>query len=309
MIVVVSDLHLQHTSLDGVRREEGGQVFETRVSRNVGAGALALLFSEIVENAQRCNAGEVHLVFAGDIFELHRTPLWFAGGEPLRPTLHPASSSAALERRALEILSAVERDNREFFRALAAFVGSRELVRGGESRRLSVPLIPHYIPGNHDRLIRCWPSTRQRARELLCIPGGDGGLAARFPHRLEWPRRAGYGVRPMDEKSEGIRWTRTGPPPSTTVTPANKPRRAPKLTKLKNVALFSDLFSSEQRVNSRHVKGVQVLYGHGGAKWVDRTIVGPTGVPFNNDLLVSKEPFSAGQNAAQQRMWQALDKQ
>ncbi|HWA75929.1 MAG TPA: hypothetical protein VG937_26510 [Polyangiaceae bacterium] len=195
MIVVVSDLHLQHTSLDGVRREEGGRVFETRVSRNVGAGALALLFSEIVENAQRCNAREVHLVFAGDIFELHRTPLWFAGGEPLRPTLHPASSSAALERRALEILSAVERDNREFFRALAAFVGSRELVRGGESRRLSVPLIPHYIPGNHDRLIRCWPSTRQRARELLCIPGGDGGLAARFPHRLEWPRRAGYGVR------------------------------------------------------------------------------------------------------------------
>ena len=121
--------------------------------------------------------------------------------------------------------------------------------------------------------------------------------------------RAGYGVRPMDEKSEGIRWTRTGPPPSTTVNPANKPRRAPKLTRLKNVALFSDLFSSRERVDARHVKGVQVLYGHGGAKWVDRTIIGPTGVPFNHDLLISKEPFSNAYNANQQRMWQALDKQ
>ena len=95
MIVVISDLHLQHTSLDVVRRDEGGKVLETRIARNVGAGALALLFSELVENAQRCSAKEVHLVFAGDIFELHRTPLWLLGGELLRPTLHPAWESPA----------------------------------------------------------------------------------------------------------------------------------------------------------------------------------------------------------------------
>jgi hypothetical protein len=69
------------------------------------------------------------------------------------------------------------------------------------------------------------------------------------------------------------------------------------------------LFPSRERVDARHVKGVQVLYGHGGAKWVDRTIIGPTACPSNNDLLISKEPFSNAYNANQQRMWQALDKQ
>lgn len=196
MIVIISDLHLQHTALDGVRREEAGRVLETRVPRNVGAGALALLFSELVQNAQRCSAKEVHLIFAGDIFELHRTPLWFVGGEPLRPTLHPAASSAVLEQRVLAILAAIERDNREFFQALSDFMKSRELVRRGAVRRLSdIPLIPHYIPGNHDRLAQCWPSTRQRVRELLCIPTENAQLRARFPHQLEWSHQAGYGVR------------------------------------------------------------------------------------------------------------------
>ena len=34
MIVVISDLHLQHTSRDVVRRSEGGKILETRVVRN-----------------------------------------------------------------------------------------------------------------------------------------------------------------------------------------------------------------------------------------------------------------------------------
>ena len=196
MIVVISDLHLQHTSLDVVRRDEDGKVLETRITRNVGAGALALLFSELVENAQRCSAKEVHLVFAGDIFELHRTPLWLLGGELLRPTLHPASESPALEQKVLTILSAIERDNRGFFEALQQFVRTGELVRRGEVRRLAgVPLILHYVPGNHDRLCQCWSSTRRKVRELLGFPLEGAPLDAPFPNLLEWGRAAGYGVR------------------------------------------------------------------------------------------------------------------
>jgi len=128
------------------------------------------------------------------------------------------------------------------------------------------------------------------------------------PEKVETVR-AGYGWRPMDEKGSGIRWSRFGPAPSTTVNPSNVPIRCPKLSKFKSQALLSDLFSSPQRVDGRHVKGVQVLYGHGGAKWVDRRAIGPAGVPFSADLLVSKDPFSPMYNAFQQRMWFTLDAQ
>jgi prepilin-type N-terminal cleavage/methylation domain-containing protein len=121
--------------------------------------------------------------------------------------------------------------------------------------------------------------------------------------------RAGYGWRPMNERGVGLRWSRFGPAPSYIVDPGGNPMRAPKLTKMKNQALLSDLFSSPQRVDGRHVKGVQVLYGHGGAKWVDRRVTGPGGIPFHNDLLVSKDPFSPMYNVMQQRMWYTLDAQ
>ena len=85
MIVVISDLHLQHTALDSIRRDEAGKVLETRSCTSVEAGALSLLFAEIVANASGVGATEVHLVFAGDIFELHRTPLWLLAGERCGP--------------------------------------------------------------------------------------------------------------------------------------------------------------------------------------------------------------------------------
>jgi hypothetical protein len=196
MIVVISDLHLQHTACDALRRNEGGRVLETRIVRNVSAQALSLLFSEIVENAERVGAKEAHLVFAGDIFELHRTPLWLLGGERLRPTLHPAASSSALETKVHSILDAIERDNHEFFQVLSKFVTTGALVHRGEEQTLeNVAVIPHYLPGNHDRLVGVWPSTRQRVRELLCVRPPAEGASGPFLHRLDWDRAAGYGVR------------------------------------------------------------------------------------------------------------------
>jgi len=121
--------------------------------------------------------------------------------------------------------------------------------------------------------------------------------------------RAGYGVRPMNEQGVGLRWSRFGPAPSIIVDPGGNPMRAPKLSKFKNQAILSDLFSSPQRVDGRHVKGIQVLYGHGGAKWVDRNVIGPAGVSFNQDLKVSQDPFKPSYNKFQQRMWYTLDAQ
>jgi len=148
MIVVISDLHLQHTALDSIRRNEGGKVLETKVVRNVEAGALSLLFAEIVANAAGVGAKEVHLVFAGDIFELHRTPLWLLAGESLRPTLHPAADSPELEAKVHQILSSIEADNRAFFDTLSAFVhGGLTIPRGEDQSLHGVPVIPHYLPG------------------------------------------------------------------------------------------------------------------------------------------------------------------
>jgi UDP-2,3-diacylglucosamine pyrophosphatase LpxH len=194
MIVVISDLHLQHTALDSLRRDEGGKVLETKVVRNVEAGALSLLFAEIAANAEEAGAKEVHLVFAGDIFELHRTPLWLLAGESLRPTLHPAADSPELEAKVHQILSSIEADNRAFFDRLRALVQSGVTTRHAENQALhGVPVTPHYLPGNHDRLSQIWPSTRKRVRELLGVTAAD--LEAPFQHQLEWNRAAGYGVR------------------------------------------------------------------------------------------------------------------
>lgn len=196
MITVISDLHLQHTALDRVRRREDGALLETRVVRNVGPGALSLLFAEIASNAKRAKAQRVELVFAGDIFEMHRTPLWLLGGEQKRPTLHPATASPELEQKALEILAAIERDNQAFFDILAGLVDHGRAVHRDQVVALEgAVVIPHYIPGNHDRLLQLWPSTRARVRQLLRIPAVDGPLDAPFPHVFERDRSTGYGVR------------------------------------------------------------------------------------------------------------------
>src|SRR5512138_2706811 len=99
MIVIVSDLHLQHTSNDVIRRRAAAGVLECGVRRNVDASALRLLFDEIAASVRSCGAESVDLVLAGDILEIHRTPAWFFGGSPLRPTVDSAAASAELEQK------------------------------------------------------------------------------------------------------------------------------------------------------------------------------------------------------------------
>jgi len=124
------------------------------------------------------------------------------------------------------------------------------------------------------------------------------------PEKIETVR-AGYGVRPMDAKGSGIRWSRFGPAPSITVSPSNVPIPCPRLTKFKNQALLSDLFSSPQRVDGRHVKGVQVLYGHGGAKWVYLKAFDQPEADWPEPLV----PPSPSFNATQDKIWSALDRE
>ncbi len=183
MIVVLSDLHLQHTKRDGIRRRGAdGRVRSTDILRNVGASAMQTLAGEIESSVEATGAREIHLVFAGDVFEIHRTPWWFLGGRTLRPT--HANATVELRAATLEILELVASECAGFFESVAALVA--EGIAG-------VPVTTHFLPGNHDRLVDLYPEARVRVRELLHVRARDP--QAPFPRVLDWPRASGYGVR------------------------------------------------------------------------------------------------------------------
>ena len=71
--------------------------------------------------------------------------------------------------------------------------------------------------------------------------------------------RLGYGTRPV------VNWEKT---------PGFYPNPGPKLSKMKNLAVLADITCFPASLDSRHVKGINVLYGHGGGKWVPRDVFG-----------------------------------
>jgi prepilin-type N-terminal cleavage/methylation domain-containing protein/prepilin-type processing-associated H-X9-DG protein len=75
----------------------------------------------------------------------------------------------------------------------------------------------------------------------------------------------------------------------------------PKLTKFKSKAIFADLTAMPARVETRHRRGINVLYGDGGAHWVPRE-------PFDADLkpCITIDPIW---NPNQDRIWAILDQQ
>jgi hypothetical protein len=44
----------------------------------------------------------------------------------------------------------------------------------------------------------------------------------------------------------------------------------PRLTRLKSLAIVADLAITPLQMEYRHKRGVNVMYGHGGAKWVPK---------------------------------------
>jgi prepilin-type N-terminal cleavage/methylation domain-containing protein len=77
-------------------------------------------------------------------------------------------------------------------------------------------------------------------------PGPDGNPAL--------STFCGYGARPEVELPDAI----------------SSIGQMPTLTSMRNKAIFADLANSATRLDTRHRKGVNVLYGNGGAHWVPR---------------------------------------
>lgn len=193
MIAIISDLHMQHTSRDGVRYRSDGGIREAGIRRNIDDKDFSRLFSIIHEKAGMVGATDIHLVFAGDIFELLRTPLWLFGDvRPTETSVGPDEESNPLRETVHRILDALEEERGVFWKALRDFAERKTYVANGEEMVMrDVDIRVSFIPGNHDRLVNAWPSTRKRVRKLLSIsPEND----LPFSHFLELPLGGGSRV-------------------------------------------------------------------------------------------------------------------
>lgn len=196
MLAVISDLHFEEEASDTVRGTEGTPV---RHRRNLGPRAFERFFDALARQTVRDGASELHLILAGDVFDLHRTAMWFsgsAGPAPVRPYVASSVVGGTLEQRLLQILDAIAAEGvpeaggggapgsvAGSLAAIRRLAAGRYLVaEGGRTREeeFPAPVRITYIPGNHDRLANATPALRRRVRELLGLPGGPDP----FPHQV-----------------------------------------------------------------------------------------------------------------------------
>ncbi len=85
----------------------------------------------------------------------------------------------------------------------------------------------------------------------------------------------------------------------------------PKLAKLKNAALFSDITAGENRVVVGHKKGINVLYNTGAAVWVDMSRSFNFAPNFDQTLkaLIDRASFGTGSDPTLVQLWALLDRQ
>jgi prepilin-type N-terminal cleavage/methylation domain-containing protein len=106
--------------------------------------------------------------------------------------------------------------------------------------------------------------------------------------------RTTYSIRPMTD----VIWTDEGPwyPQKRDKSVADFPR----LSRLRNQAVLSDINSSATRLPIAHTRGINVLYANGGAKWVDASAL----QKLLEDL---KGAFSPSKDPLVDELWEKLD--
>jgi len=125
--------------------------------------------------------------------------------------------------------------------------------------------------------------------------------------------RSGYQFRPFDQEYHSCVWG-SGLTPGWTepfgrcyykdfVNPQT-PRRVPALTKMKGCAIFSDQISSPERLMRCHIKGVNVAYADGSAKWVNRDDIWEWLKDLKDDFA---SQTTAASNALHEQMWRKFD--
>jgi UDP-2,3-diacylglucosamine pyrophosphatase LpxH len=188
MLVVISDLHFEEEESDFLADGNGERPYFSRdlFRRNTPAEAYRRLTAWLAAEAHRSGAQRMDLVLAGDVFDLHRTTLWFKDNpDGVRPYVSSTNVDRVLENKVLGILAAMAaeeevKNSLEIFRLLG---NGRYLDRpDGPEQEFPAEVTLHYIPGNHDRLANATSSIRDQIRTLLGL--NDGSTA--FPHVLQF---------------------------------------------------------------------------------------------------------------------------
>jgi prepilin-type processing-associated H-X9-DG protein len=172
------------------------------------------------------------------------------------------------------------------------------------------PADPELVAGDLAQAQYC-PSDRSPTFQFdteqnLWKPGITGGSAV----------RSGYQFRPIDWQYDAILWST--PPDGDPVNRyakcrtapnfglgTNVDRRVPRLAKMKGLAIFSDQLSSPERLIRCHVKGINVAYADGSAKWVSKDDINEWLVQLNDNFGAQSVTAS---NPLHDAIWRKLDK-
>ncbi len=181
MLVVLSDLHFEEEAANHIFGD--GSLPPLKFQRNLPAKPFQLLINHLATESIRNSAQRLDFVLAGDIFDLHRTGLWFTENPAdIRPYVPSTEISPQLEALVLRIIHGISQENNvvavlQLFRLLSS---GKYIDEKGEIRPFPVPVELHYVPGNHDRMINASPVIRQAIRETL----GTREHGALFPYVL-----------------------------------------------------------------------------------------------------------------------------
>ncbi len=183
MLVVLSDLHFEEESSRHIVDDEKHPSLIFR--RNLPATPYRLLIAQLAEEAKRNGAQRLDLVLAGDVFDLHRTALWFSNNpNNERPYASLNEMSSNLEQKTLDIINKIAAETHvsevlQFFRRL---VSGKYIDSTDQEKSFPVPVELHYVLGNHDRLANATPAIRQTIRQHL----GLSEHGALFPNVMSF---------------------------------------------------------------------------------------------------------------------------
>ncbi len=181
MLVVLSDLHFEEEATNQILGD--GALPPLQFWRNLPAVPYRLLIAQLAVEARRNHARRLDFVLAGDIFDLHRTGMWFRdNAEEVRPYASTTAMSPALEAFLLRVIAGItaEVHVRDVLAVLQLLAAGRYIDEAGKEQPFPVPVELHFIPGNHDRLANATPAIRTAVRQAL----GLGAHGATFPQVL-----------------------------------------------------------------------------------------------------------------------------
>jgi len=146
----------------------------------------------------------------------------------------------------------------------------------------------HSAPDDYPMLGQLWIQGYLKDPRVFYCPSEKAAAQSFNTSTNPWPpaigatTQGGYACNPL------VDWSSTN-------------LRLPRLGELAGLPLLADGCGLPDRVDSRHVTGVNVLYSNGSARWVPRKVF--------NVPLQQNSGLSAANNPAQDAIWQALAQQ